>query len=308
MTENICKGGRSKCVTSLGKYPYDSYERGPNGESILRIGYPKGGWSPGGKVSGGILFFAYPYKRDTLTKDNPFSTQGATLEYDVKFDPNFDCVKGGKLPGFAGGRSNGRGCGGGADPSDCFSVRMMWRRQCNGELYIYAARDKQKKGFCSKYRSCKDAESYPCNFCNEDKGASFGRGTFRFQPGKWHNIKLSIVLNDPGKSNGYVELRVDGRLVTSYDEMVWRNNKKINVEAIDVASWFGGSDATWAPKRDTYSLIKNMVAYRTGSPTYSKLSDGRVAPLSQEDVSPETVIEYDDIYADVSEEPYDDDY
>ncbi len=79
-------------------------------------------------------------------------------------------------------------------------------------------------------------------------------------------------------------------------------------QAIDVASWFGGSDASWAPKRDTYSLIKNMVAYRTGSPTYSKLSDGRVAPLSQEDVTPETVIEYEDIYADASEEPYNDDY
>ncbi len=62
MTENICKGGPAKCVSDLGQYPYDSYERGPNGESILRIGYPKGGWSPGGRKSGGILFFAYPYK------------------------------------------------------------------------------------------------------------------------------------------------------------------------------------------------------------------------------------------------------
>ena len=97
------------------------------------------------------------YKRDTITKDNPFSTQGATLEYEVKLDPNFECKKGGKLPGLAGGRGNGRGCGGGADPSDCFSVRMMWRRQCNGELYIYAARDKQKKGFCTKYRDCTNA-------------------------------------------------------------------------------------------------------------------------------------------------------
>lgn len=128
VTENICKGGPKKCKSNLGTYPYDSYERGPDGESILRIGYPKGAWSPGGGKSGGILFFAYPYKRDTITKDNPFSTQGATLEYDVKLAPDFDCVKGGKLPGMAGGRSNGRGCGGGADPSDCFSVRMMWRR------------------------------------------------------------------------------------------------------------------------------------------------------------------------------------
>ena len=130
----------------------------------------------------------------------------------------------------------------------------------------------------------------------------------RFVPGRWHNIKLSIVLNDPGKANGYVELRVDGRLVTSFDNMVWRQNRNVNVEAIDVASWFGGSDATWAPSRDTYSLIKNMRAYRTGSPTYSKLSGGRVAPLSEEDVTSETVTEYEDIYADITEEAYDDDF
>ena len=130
----------------------------------------------------------------------------------------------------------------------------------------------------------------------------------RFVPGRWHNIKLSMVLNDPGKTNGYVELRVDGRLVTSFDNMVWRQNRKVNIEAIDVASWFGGSDATWAPSRDTYSLIKNMRAYRTGSPTYSKLSGGRVAPLSEEDVTSETVTEYEDIYADITEEAYDDDF
>jgi hypothetical protein len=116
------------------------------------------------------------------------------------------------------------------------------------------------------------------------------------------------VLNDPGKSNGYVELRVDGQVVTSYDSMVWRTNKNINIEAIDVASWFGGSDASWAPKKDTYSLIKNMRAYRTGAPTYSKLSGGRVAPLSEEDVTPETVTEYEDIYAGVTEEAYDDEF
>jgi len=144
--------------------------------------------------------------------------------------------------------------------------------------------------------------------CNDAKGVSFGRGTFKFVPGRWHNIKLSIVLNDVGQSNGFLELRVDGRVVTSYDQMVWRNNKNINIEAIDVASWFGGSDASWAPPRDTYSLIKNMRAYRTGSPTYSKMDGGRVAPFSEEEVSNETVTEYEDIYGGVTEEQYDDDW
>jgi hypothetical protein len=43
---------------------------------------------------------------------------------------------GGKLPGMAGGTKNGRGCGGGADPAWCFSFRIMWRRNGQGEAYL----------------------------------------------------------------------------------------------------------------------------------------------------------------------------
>ena len=297
LTANVCKGGPRKCKSNLGTYPYDSYEKDPTGdtnEPVMRIGYPKGAWSPGGSKSGGVLFFAYPYKSDTITKDNPFSTQGATLEYDVYIPPDFDFVKGGKLPGLAGGRSNGRGCGGGNDPDLCFSCRIMWRRDGMGEVYIYAPEGKQGKNFCSKYQNCNGRE-FPCTVCNYKKGVSFGRGSFKFDKGKWHRISLSIVLNDPNKANGYVELQVNGRKVLSYDEMRWRTTNKVKVEAIDFASWFGGSDASWSPPRDTYTLIKNMKAYRTGPATYSKLMDGRAVPLGEVSAPSEATVSYEEI-------------
>eukprot|EP00889_Picochlorum_renovo_P003236 jgi/Picre1/30266/NNA_005632.t1 len=306
LTANICRKGKT-CETSLGRYPYDRYLKDPTGRSqepVLKIGYPKGSWSPGSPKPGGLLFFAYPYKKNTLTKDNPFSVQGATLEYDVYFDPNFDFVKGGKLPGLAGGRSNGRGCGGGNDPDVCFSIRIMWRRQGNGEVYIYAPEGKQGKNFCSKYNRC-DGKNFPCTVCNYKKGVSFGRGTFQFKKGVWQKLTLSIVLNDKNRANGYVELKVDGKTVISYDKMRWRTYDKVKVEAINFASFFGGSDASWSPPRDTYTLIRDMKAYRTGPATYSRESS-RVAPLSEDMGVMESTVSYEEIQE--PEEEYEEEY
>ena len=56
------------------------------------------------------------------------------LTYEVAFDTYFDWVKGGKLPGLRGGL-NSTGCSGGnkADGLDCFSSRLMWRKNGAGE-------------------------------------------------------------------------------------------------------------------------------------------------------------------------------
>ena len=338
LTANICRKGKT-CLTSLGKYPYDRYMKDPTGSSqepVVKIGYPKGSWSPGSPKPGGLLFFAYPYKKNTLTKDNPLSVQGATLEYDVYFDPNFDFVKGGKLPGLAGGRSNGRGCGGGNDPESCFSVRLMWRRGGNGEVYIYAPEGKQGKSFCSKYRRC-DGKNFPCTVCNYKKGVSFGRGSFQFKKGAWQKLTLSLVLNDRDRANGYIELKVDGRTVLSYDQMRWRTYDstllflacnvqlfaamflcllflshcriisfaEVKVEAINFASFFGGSDASWSPPRDTYTLIRNMKVYRTGPATLSE-GGARVAPLAEDMGVMESAVSYEEIQE--PEEEYEEEY
>jgi len=56
------------------------------------------------------------------------------LSYEIAFDSNFDWVKGGKLPGLRGGL-NSTGCSGGnqADGLSCFSSRLMWRTNGQGE-------------------------------------------------------------------------------------------------------------------------------------------------------------------------------
>lgn len=52
----------------------------------------------------------------------------------VAFDPTFDWVKGGKLPGLYGAAPNATAiCTGGNHEPDCFSARLMWRNRGIGE-------------------------------------------------------------------------------------------------------------------------------------------------------------------------------
>ncbi|KAG0197337.1 hypothetical protein BGX28_009167 [Mortierella sp. GBA30] len=64
------------------------------------------------------------------------------LEYQMFFKPGFNWVKGGKLPGILLGSERGcnAGCSGGGSAENCFSTRMMWRKDGQGELYLYAAK------------------------------------------------------------------------------------------------------------------------------------------------------------------------
>lgn len=112
------------------------------------------------------------------------------LTYEVAFDADFDWVKGGKLPGLRGGQDE-YGCSGGraANGTNCFSSRMMWRTDGDGEgaysmelgsvrgdesswlVYAYVV---ESKGFCDT----------PTLMCNDDGyGTSIDRGVFDFEAG-----------------------------------------------------------------------------------------------------------------------------
>lgn len=109
-----------------------------------------------------------------------------TFKWDMKLMENYEFVKGGKLPGLFGGAVS---CSGGADAAElgCFSTRLMWRRDGDGELYLYAPHA-QAEGFCDR----------PNYHCNLDYGNSVERGSFVFQPGQWHKMEQRVKLNDPG--------------------------------------------------------------------------------------------------------------
>lgn len=91
--------------------------------TVLRVTYPKGSFN---NNTGGAQFY-------TLWNSST-AFQSMLVSYELAFDSDFDWVKGGKLPGIRGGPSTS-GCSDGKEPdgTDCFSARLMWRKDGEGE-------------------------------------------------------------------------------------------------------------------------------------------------------------------------------
>ena len=123
----------------------------------------------------------------------------------------------------------------------------MWRREGEGELYLYAPYN-QAEGFC-------DRDSYHCNF---DYGHSVSRGSFSFIPGQWQTIEERIKLNTPGQLDGKFLLFVDGNLVIDLDDVNYREDGAVQIIGMMFSTFFGGSDPTWYPSTNQYIDFKDF--------------------------------------------------
>ena len=194
---------------------------GGRGEgSFLRVRYPEDSVNFGSADDetplGGAAFYA------------PFSSgQALCLHYRVRFPQDFEFVKGGKLPGLYAGEapSGGEKVSG----KDGWSIRLMWREDGHGELYEYVF---NKKG---KY------------------GLSAGRGLFAFPRGRWVEVDLEVVVNDPEERNGEARLWIDGRPVIEQDDLVYVTDDDAPREGgLMFSTFFGGSSESWASPKDQH--------------------------------------------------------
>ncbi|KIY68782.1 polysaccharide lyase family 14 protein [Cylindrobasidium torrendii FP15055 ss-10] len=174
-----------------------------NDSAVIRAFYPKGSINPGNKEHpyGGGQFYATPLDVE--------EARNLTMSYSTFFPQDFEWVQGGKLPGLYGGHT---GCSGGNDAGTCWSTRLMWRKDGEGELYLYAPKDKQTKALCDDPRST----------CDAAYGFSIGRGSFKYAKGGWTNLEQTVVLNSPGKQDGIFTLRVNGQEVIHRNDVYYR--------------------------------------------------------------------------------------
>ncbi|KAG1890403.1 polysaccharide lyase family 14 protein [Suillus subluteus] len=137
--------------------------------------------------------------------------QSMLLSYELAFDSNFNWVQGGKLPGLRGG-PDVDDCSGGAEPNgtNCFSTRIMWRTNSQGEVYAYML---TPNNMCSN-----------SNFiCNSDYGVSIDRGSFDFETGHWSRITILVQLNnDSVVANGNVVLYFNDVQALSQQNLYFR--------------------------------------------------------------------------------------
>ncbi|TNY18022.1 hypothetical protein DMC30DRAFT_381187 [Rhodotorula diobovata] len=191
--------------------------------------------------------------------------QTAILSYEVAFDPAFDFVKGGKLPGLYGstptaakGGKKGHGlCAGGKHLATCLSARLMWRPDGLGEVYAYVP---TYEGFCDEREGVE---------CDRAFGTSLGRGSWRFERGGWTTITQLVALNSaPNAANGLLALYVNHSLVYSHDHVLWRTDPTLTLSSVLFSTFFGGGDESYdAPAGGTRSYFRRFETYHSESPS-----------------------------------------
>ena len=181
----------------------------------LRVLYPKG--SHGADAGGVGWRFSFG------------EHEAAELRYQLRFDENFDFVKGGKLPGLCGGPKTITG-GDAVNGVDGFSARVMWRKDGRGQAYVYHMHQPSKYG---------DEFDFPDDF--------------RFVPGKATTIRLRVEMNAAGKKNGQLRIWADERLVVEKTDLQWRRGTTYGVDSVLFNTFHGGGDASWAPVRDVWA-------------------------------------------------------
>jgi len=179
------------------------------GGKSIQVSYPRGGVGLGrGGASWPFLFAA----RDEVY-----------CAYRLFLKPGFNFVRGGKLPGLAGGEAND----GGSRPNgrDGWSVRLMWRD--NGRMAAYVYHPDQPSNFGEYF--------------------DWSRG---IAAGSWQQVVIRVRMNTPGQRDGVVQCWLNGRSVLSVDTLRFRDTAALGIDQFFFSTFFGGNDASWAPVRD----------------------------------------------------------
>ncbi|PFH52491.1 polysaccharide lyase family 14 protein [Amanita thiersii Skay4041] len=218
------------------------YVNGPDGKRSMKVHFPRGSYTYKQPL-GGVSFYAPGPSSVDLT-----TAKEATFGYSVYFEKGYAFNMGGKLPGLYGGNSDSEavGCSGGRRSSACFSARLMWRTDGQGELYTYLPPFDDGR-FAANRKQCNVP---PHSDCNPTYGASIGRGAFRFNAGQWTTVSQRVRLNDVGQANGELELFVGGESVINVKGLILRDSAAGRLRGIQMQSFFGGSSPQWASPKD----------------------------------------------------------
>lgn len=196
------------------------------GTPALRILYPAKGFGSNKSGAG----WRFPFKRQ----------ESAEVHYTVRFDDDFDFVKGGKLPGLCGGPKTITG-GDKVNGLEGFSARLMWRAEGQGEAYLYHMNQPDKYG---------DQVAFP-----ED---------FRFPRGEPIRIRLQVAMNTPDERDGELRIWVkrtsdsEPQLVAEKTDLEWRATSDYGVDSLLFNTFYGGTGKEWAPTEPQHAEFSDF--------------------------------------------------
>ncbi len=192
-------------------------------DKFLRVAYPKGSVGPSEGGAQWLVEFDDSY--DELY-----------LSYKVRFGPNFDFVKGGKLPGLFGGEGNT----GGDKPNgkDGWSARMMWRSGGQAVQYLYHPDQPTTYGEDLDWTAA-SAKEFPTE--------------------KWVRVTHQIVMNTPGQKNGVVRGWCDGELALERTDIRFRDVDSFAIDGFYFSTFFGGNSSDWQASKNEYVDFDDFV-------------------------------------------------
>lgn len=194
-----------------------------NQGSVMRIRYEAGKFGLG---AGGVQWRIKVGEHDDLY-----------ASYWIKFSDDFNFVKGGKLPGLAGGKLNTGGRV--PDGTDGWSARMVWGPGGSINQYAYYPGQTTLKG-----------KSFPWDIDGF---------TLKFRKGEWHKIETRIKVNTPGKYDGIMQSWLDGNLALDLRDMRFRDIASLHIDTLLFSSFFGGASSLWATTKTEYAYFDNVV-------------------------------------------------
>jgi hypothetical protein len=222
-------------------------EHSPKGDNFIRIQYPAGSANSGASPPlplGGTQFYG------SMINTNAPVTLSFYILFPTTFPFNTGKTTVGKLPGLFGGIGNtGRNVPTG---SDGWTTRFTW---CD---YVESTNQSVSGGGqVLQFTYGSNTGTY-----GHDYGTNLGCNIWKFvADGKWHNVQQTVHLNDVGKTNGRIDVCVDGLPVFSQSGITFRTISTLQTNGILFQTFFGGSGAAYATPIATHADFADFSLY-----------------------------------------------
>lgn len=229
-----------------------------NGVTEGRVSVVSGGEAFGG--SGSALAIEYPegVHGTQLTGAQwrlsfGESFEEATISYRVRFSPGFDFVRGGKLPGLAGGSSPTGSTQ--ATGFNGWTGRMMWRTDFNGT----SGQPQQLTTGGITYTK-HTTSGFSGDGVQEDRNPwtnPDGSATVMVAD-RWYLITQRIVMNTPGEFDGIQQIFLDGVMVINEQNLRYRLDDSFAIDQVYFSTFYGGNE-DWRTSKDEVAFFDDFV-------------------------------------------------
>jgi len=182
------------------------------------------------------------------------------LRYRVKFEDGFDFVRGGKLPGLAGGTAPT-----GNAPADGFNGwtgRLMWRTDFQG----VSGDPQQLVSQAISYAKYTDS-GFDMDGRDEDREYWVDDAGDRIQidADRWYEIRQRVKMNTPGQPDGILQIWLDGQLVHDQQDVLFRFTDELKIDQMYFSTFFGGG-SSWKTSKDETIFFDDFVVYEQSEP------------------------------------------